>query len=153
MSHAPNPATILIAEDNEADRRLLKRAFRKTALKTTLVSTTDGKEALAFLRNSSKPLPSLILLDIHMPRLDGYRFLEIRRTSREPFSIIPVIMLTTSNNKDDVEKCYTLGANAYIKKTANTDEMIYIVQKFIEFWLNVAIIPKHATSADLEEDA
>ncbi|MBF0461221.1 MAG: response regulator [Magnetococcales bacterium] len=135
------PTIILMAEDNRADQRLAERAMRKTQLLANFVMVADGEEALAFLRDPTQPLPDLILLDINMPVIDGYRFLEIRQAAKEPWTLIPVIMLTTSDQMDDVNACYALGANAYLRKSTEIKELIEVLMKLYGFWLQIAVLP------------
>ena len=135
------PTVILMAEDNEADQRLAERAIRRTQLLANFVMVADGEEALRFLQDPTKRLPDLILLDINMPIVDGRRFLEIRQAAKEPWTRIPVIMLTTSDQIEDVNACYALGANAYLKKPTEIKALIEILTKLYGFWLQVAVLP------------
>lgn len=135
------PAIILMVEDCEAHQILVKRAFAKMHIEANFFMADDGEEALLFLRDPTKPLPDLILLDLNMPKIGGLRFLNIRQDSKESWTIIPVIMLTASDFPEDVRACYKLGANAYLKKPIETKSMIKAMSIVAEFWLDVAIHP------------
>jgi CheY-like chemotaxis protein len=147
MIVAPKEAVILLVEDNPADQQLTLRAFKQGKLNTRINIANDGQEAMDYLLNKNKfadieqfPRPDLILLDINMPRKDGKQVLkEIR--SNSILKIIPVIMLTTSDQEKDIIDSYNLGVNAYISKPVRLADFINIVSKLEEFWFILSQLP------------
>ena len=139
------PIEILLVEDNPGDVRLTREALRDGTVQNNLSVTEDGVEALAFLRRQGKyadaPRPGLILLDLNLPRKDGRQVLaEIK--SDPALRTIPVIILTTSANEEDVLNAYRLHANAYIQKPVDLDQFLRVVQVVEDFWLTLAMLPR-----------
>jgi len=140
-------AVVLLVEDNPADQQLTIRAFKKGHVNTDLQITSDGVEAMEYLRGEGKynnrvlyPMPDLVLLDINMPRKDGKQVLqEIREDKR--LKIIPVIMLTTSDQEKDIIDSYNLGVNAYISKPVRINEFMKVVNKLEDFWFTLNTMP------------
>lgn len=138
--------TILLVEDNPDDAMLTKHALAKTIWKDMLVIARDGVEALENLqgRNSgginARPQPSLILLDLKMPRVNGLELLKkIRDNVQTRF--VPVVVLTSSNEQQDIIDSYTLGANCYIRKPIDFEQFETIIRKIIDFWINLNEVP------------
>ncbi|EEF58176.1 response regulator [Pedosphaera parvula] len=120
--------TILLAEDNEADAGLLISAFESWGVRNPISVVKDGNEAVAYLLGAEKyqdryefPMPSLILLDVHMAHLGGFGTLDWIR-KRSEYDHIPVILLTGTPQPIDVEKAYLMGANSFLIKTQKLDE-------------------------------
>jgi len=135
---------ILLVEDNPADVRLAREALREGAVATHLNAVEDGVEALAFLRREGKyadaPRPDIILLDLNMPRKGGLEVLsEVK--SDPALRPIPVVVLTTSSDPDDIFQAYDLQASAFITKPADLDEFVNTMQCFDEFCLTVVKLP------------
>src|SRR5262245_39225059 len=114
-----NRLTILLAEDDDGHATLIQRNLRRTRLEPRIVRLQDGQEAVEYITNhrallqSSRPV--LLLLDIQMPRLDGMEVL--RRLKSDPDTrSMPVYMLTTTDNPQEVERCFALGCNVYLTK-------------------------------------
>ncbi|MEM7106966.1 MAG: response regulator [Bacteroidota bacterium] len=128
---------ILLVEDNEDDVLLTKRALKKRNIKNEVVVASDGVEALDMLFGSEEkePIsPALILLDLKLPKLGGLEVLEeIQKNERT--KKLPVIVLTTSNEEDDVVKSYQLGANSYIRKPVDFDQFVDAVGQLGLYWL------------------
>jgi two-component system, chemotaxis family, response regulator Rcp1 len=140
----PAPISILMVEDNPADVRLTREAFREGKLHTVLNVVKDGVEAMAFLRRQppydEAERPQLILLDLNLPRKDGREVLaEIK--GDPALRRIPVVVLTTSHSEADVLKSYDLHANAYITKPVDLDTFLDTVRCVEEFWLTVVALP------------
>jgi CheY-like chemotaxis protein len=121
---------ILIAEDNPDDVFLLQEAFRKAGVKHRLQEVCDGLETLAYLKGegiyadrSLHPFPDFLLLDLNMPRMNGFEVLEWLRQD-EPCSRLVVHVVTASCRDADVEQAYRLGANGYILKPGRLDELV-----------------------------
>lgn len=142
-----NESTILIAEDEEIDVILLKRAFHAAGVDHPIRVTRDGQEALDYLAGlpldeTCAGLPVLFLLDINMPRCNGLEVLERLQASPLQRRAIPIIVFSSSNHPRDVEQAYRLGANAYLVKptsTAQRNEMIRIIRAF---WLQLNQVPQ-----------
>ena len=136
---------ILLVDDNIGDVVLTKEALKGADFSNHVSVARDGFEALEFLRRTGKfadaKRPDLILLDINMPRKNGCEVLEEIRGD-EDLSIIPVVILTSSEAEDDIRRSYALGANCFVTKPADLDEMVKAVQAINFFWLTVAKLPR-----------
>jgi len=138
---------ILLAEDCEDDVFLLKRAFKKARLTNPLKVVSDGEQALAYLKGDGEyadrdkyPFPSLLLLDIKMPRMNGLEVLSaIRKDPR--LRRLVVIFLTASNLDQDVNEAFDLQANSYLVKPSDTDGMVDILGKVNDYWLRINQYP------------
>lgn len=136
---------ILVVEDSEEDYETLIRAFQKSGVANPVIRCADGDEALDFLYHrgrfaDEKRLPGIILLDLNLPGTDGYTVLEsIKRDDR--LRIIPVIVLTCSSDPNDIDRCYTSGANTYIQKPVSFDGFLEAIRRLKEYWFEIAILP------------
>jgi CheY-like chemotaxis protein len=139
-----NAIEILLIEDNPADIRLTQEAFREARLHNTLHVVQDGVSAMAFIRQTAPyhqaPRPDLILLDLNLPKKDGREVLgEIKA---DPHTrMIPVVVLTTSDDEADVLRSYDLHANAYLVKPIDVLRFIKMIQSLESFWLSVVKLP------------
>jgi two-component system, chemotaxis family, response regulator Rcp1 len=138
------PIEILLIEDNPGDARLAQEALRDARVRNHLHWVPDGVEALSFLRREAKylsaPRPDLILLDLNLPRKDGREVLtEIKADDR--FRRIPVVILTTSQAHDDIQRAYHLNANCYIAKPVDFDQFTRIMKTIEDFWLTIVKLP------------
>ena len=135
---------ILLVEDNPADVRLLTEALRGKKLQNRLTVAEDGLEALSYLRRQggykNAPRPHLILLDLNLPKKNGHEVLEEIKTD-EDLRRIPVIILTTSTNEQDIRKSYDLHANCYINKPIDFRRWIEIVEGIENFWFTIVKMP------------
>ena len=138
------PIHVLLIEDNPGDVRLMQEAFKDIKIATTLSVTTDGEEAVQYLRKetpfASAQTPDFILLDLNLPKRDGREVLRIIKSDPE-MRVIPVVILTTSNAEQDILHSYNLHVNSYINKPVDFDKFFDIVQKIEHFWLSTAILP------------
>jgi two-component system, chemotaxis family, response regulator Rcp1 len=140
-------AIILLVEDNPADQQLCLRAFQKGKININIKIANDGQEAMDYLLNHNSfsdklqfPRPDLILLDINMPRKDGKQVLkEIR--SNPDLKVIPVVMLTTSDQEKDIIDSYNLGVNAYISKPVRINDFVSAIEKLEDFWFSLSSLP------------
>ncbi|MEL7070832.1 MAG: response regulator [Cyanobacteria bacterium J06581_3] len=144
MSEKAEPKTIFLVEDNRGDIRLIQEAFKSVETPCEVSVARDGVEAMAYLRREGEyrqaVAPDLILLDLNMPRKDGREVLaEIKADPQ--LHHIPVVVLTTSRNEDDIFKSYDLHVNCYIAKSRNLAELFTIVKGIEEFWLKTASLP------------
>ncbi len=135
---------ILLVEDNEADIRLTKEAFKEGKVCNNLYVVKDGEEAMAFLRRGGKyaasPTPDLILLDLNLPKKNGREVLkEIKEDAG--FKKIPVVVLTSSRAEEDIARSYGEHGNCYIIKPVDLDQFITIVQAIENFWFAVVKLP------------
>jgi len=138
---------ILLVEDNEGDARLAREALRDSKIRNTIHHVLDGEEAMAFLRGrgqyAGKPRPDLVLLDLNLPKKDGREVLaEIK--SDDDLKRIPVVILTTSKNEEDVLKSYNLHANCYITKPIDLTQFMRVVHSIEDFWLTIVKLPSGA---------
>ncbi|VAW81136.1 hypothetical protein MNBD_GAMMA14-1867 [hydrothermal vent metagenome] len=138
MGHQNNSDIILLVEDNPDDVDLTLRAFRKSRLTNQIVVKRDGQEALDYLLGESEEddagaLPTVTLLDLNMPRLNGLDVLK-RLRSEERTRFMPVVILTTSDEQRDVINSYQLGANSYIRKPVDTQEFFAAIQELEVYW-------------------
>lgn len=132
---------VLLVEDNPDDEALTLRAFRKSNLTNEIIVARDGVEALDYLFGTgmyagrdSNDLPQLILLDLKLPKVDGLEVLERIRTS-EKTRMLPVVILTSSKEQEDLITSYSLGANSYIRKPVDFNQFIQAVQQLGLYWL------------------
>lgn len=135
---------ILLIEDNPGDIRLTREALRDSRLHIVLHIAEDGEEALRFLRQEGEfanaTRPDLILLDLNLPRRDGREVLaEIKND--EALRLIPVVVLTTSQDERDILTSYSLHANCYITKPVDFEQFISIVQTIESFWFTIVKLP------------
>lgn len=137
-------AEILLVEDNEDDVFLTREAFDAASLAVHLHHVDNGVKCLQFLRKEGPyadvPTPDLILLDMHMPVMDGYEVLsEIVKDDR--LKHLPVVVLTTSYEASDIQKMYALRCNSYITKPVDFDSFVKIVSQLAGYWLTVVVVP------------
>jgi CheY-like chemotaxis protein len=132
--------TILIVEDDPNDVLFLKRALKKNGIQNPVCTLSDGEEAISYLcglgeyaDRNAHPIPKMIMLDLKMPRKGGLEVLEWLRDHPE-YRVIPTIILTSSKLNDDVIKAYGLGANSYLVKPANFDDLQRMVKTAHEYW-------------------
>jgi len=143
------PIDILLVEDDAGEARLARYALQRGRIGGNLYHVEDGVEALEFLRRQESyedvPVPDLILLDLNLPRKDGREVLaEIKEDPQ--LSLIPVVVLTTSETERDVTETYRLHANAYVVKPIDLDRFIEVVRSLKDFWFSTAKLPR--TSED-----
>jgi two-component system response regulator len=135
--------TILMVEDNPDDVALTVRAFDKCNIANTVVVAGDGVEALDYLFCTGKHQsrdrngdPALVLLDLKLPRIDGLEVLR-RLRADERTNLLPVVILTSSREEEDVVRGYSLGANSYVRKPVDFTEFVEAVKQLGLYWLIV----------------
>lgn len=132
-----------MVDDNPTDRLLMKRALLKTNFAHELVTAPDGQAATDLLKpgpNSSEfHRPSLILLDLNMPRKDGFQVL---KELKEDIGLsgIPVVVYSTSSRPEDVRRCYALHANSYISKPTSYEELLEIANMICGYWFRSVLL-------------
>ena len=144
-----NKIDILLVEDNIYDAELTIRVLKKNKIPNALLHLKNGEEALNFIfckgayesRNFNE-MPKLILLDLKMPKIDGIEVLR-KIKSDEQTKIIPVVLLTSSNENKDILECYKLGVNSYFVKPVAFDEFVKAVSNLGLYWLLLNQPPHH----------
>lgn len=142
---------ILMIDDNPADIELVRESFEDQAVAATLYSARGSNQAMAILKGASPAqpaMPDLILLDLKMPGMNGFDFLqELRRDGA--LQSIPVVILTSSSSQEDINRSYQLHANAYVVKPTGLDQFAQFVQSIRSFWLETARLPSPQTGKDV----
>lgn len=141
---------ILLVEDNSSDEKLTLLAFKKCGVSNEIVVVRDGADALDYLfgtgRHASRDtsiVPTVVLLDLGLPRIDGHEVLRrIRNDNRT--KLIPVVILTSSKEDEDVARGYALGANAYVRKPVDFVEFAEAAKTLGLFWLLLNEVPRAA---------
>lgn len=138
------PIQILLVEDSPGDVRLTEEAFKEGRVQNTLHVARDGVEAMAFLRHQlpfeDSVRPDMVLLDLNLPRMDGREVLADMKMDPD-LRRIPVFVLTTSEDEEDIRRSYDLHANCYITKPVDLDKFLSVVKSIEDFWLTVATLP------------
>lgn len=136
-------STILLVEDNPDDSELIRYAFEKLGINNPLVALTDGDAAVSYLCGTGaysdrrrNPLPVLILLDLKLPRRSGFEVLQFAR-AQAATRHTPVVVLTSSNQHDDIKRAYELGANSYLVKPVSRDALIEMVRSLDAYWIKL----------------
>jgi CheY-like chemotaxis protein len=135
---------VLLVEDNAADILLLQEALEDIGLDLNLYVVHNGEEAMSYLQQSGPYLeavrPDLILLDLNLPKKNGFSVLEeIKQDSK--LKQIPVIVLSTSQAQEDIDRCYLLQANCFITKPSDLEVFITVVKGIGEYWLDTVKLP------------
>ncbi len=139
------PIKILLVEDNLADTVLIQESLLESKLNLDIDAVIDGEKAMEYLyeklESDKTNLPDLIILDLNMPRKDGREVL-VEVKGHEQLCLIPVVIMTTSENEEDVKFAYKHHANSYISKPVDMDEFTKIVSSINDFWLTIVRLPK-----------
>jgi len=138
---------ILLVDDDENDVLLLQRAFKKAGLANWFRVVTGGEQAINYLSGhgiysdrEKYPLPFLVLLDLKMPGTDGFEVLRWARSESDLKRLL-IVVLTSSALQTDVDRAYELGANSYLVKPVEFDEMVHMVQRFQAYWSEINRTP------------
>jgi CheY-like chemotaxis protein len=138
------PVDVLLVEDDEGDILMTREAFEFYKIHNPLHVVTDGEQALHFLRRTGSfadaPRPGLILLDVNLPRLSGLEVLAELKADPE-LSVIPVVMLTTSQAEEDILRSYRLHANAYVSKPVDFENFIEAIRQIDDFFMTLVRLP------------
>ena len=144
---------ILLVEDSPDDAKLTLRAFKRSNMANPVVLVRDGVEALDFLfargayaERAGKPLPTLIILDLKLPKLDGLGVLRAVRGD-ERTKLIPIVVLTSSKEEQDLIHSYALGANSYVRKPVDFAEFLEAARVLGIYWLMMNQAPPERKAA------
>jgi two-component system response regulator len=147
------PQTLLVVEDSDDDFHATMRAFKKAGLSNPVQRCTNGDQALDYLFRRGEfadpadyPMPSLILLDLNLPGTDGREVLRVLKAD-PVLHRLPVIVLTTSNAEQDIQRCYDYGANSYMQKPVDLEGLVVAMTRLKEFWLEIAVLPREGGAA------
>lgn len=146
----PKEKPILLVEDNPDDVDLTIRAFRKSGLANEIVVANDGVEALAYLSDENKELPILVLLDLKLPRIDGFELLE-RLRKEERTRTLPIVILSSSREDRDLNEAYLRGANGYVCKPVNFGAFMEAVRILGLYWLLLNEPPPFPSRVEVDQ--
>lgn len=136
---------ILLVEDNANDEMFALRAFRKNDIAREVLVARDGQQALDLLLDPAGRLPAFVLLDLKLPKIGGLDVLQrLRAEARTRF--LPVIVLTSSSQDEDLRQSYLLGANSYVCKTLDIDGFTREIGAIARYWLDINRIPPADTA-------
>ena len=145
---------ILVVDDSANDVFLLEQAFKKAAATSRLFSVQDGMEAQAYLKGESQfsdravhPFPDVLLLDLNMPRMNGFEFLQWLRQDPEGGGVV-VYVLSASARDADVQRAYALGANSYVVKPSRMDELVSFVAAMHQ-WHRFTVLPTRSAQRSM----
>lgn len=152
---AGRPAEILLVEDSENDAELTRLGFSRCKLAINLHHVEDGEQCMAFLRKqgefSAAPTPDLVLLDLNMPRMDGFEVL--REVARDDsLKVTPIVVLTSSDTDKDVLAAYNLRCASYIKKPVDFLSFSTLIQSLTDYWFALVVMPAGINSDSSSED-
>jgi CheY-like chemotaxis protein len=141
MNH--EPITILLAEDDDGHARLIERNLKRAGFINRVVRASDGQEALDLLRSGGATIPAdnrfLLLLDINMPRIDGIEVLRQLKADAKTAKV-PVIMLTTTDDPREIERCYQLGCSVYMTKPVRYEDFVEALSR-LGMFLEIVKLP------------
>ncbi len=147
---------VLVAEDDENDICLLRRAFLRAGIDVPIIFVRDGEEAIRYLHGDDNfadrqafPFPRLILLDIKMPKLNGFAVLDWVR-HQPGLKRALIVVLTSSDEPADIDLAYDLGANSYLRKPCDFTDLTRIVKKLQEYWLSLNLCPNCDSDSDAD---
>ena len=143
----PAAPTILIAEDDDNDVFFIERAFQQLQIPNPRRRVRDGEEAIAYLRGDGEfadrqqhPLPCFLILDLKMPRKNGFEVIAWAR-QQPGIKRLPIAVLTSSREEPDINHAYDLGANTYLVKPVKFEELVETIKALSLFWLLLAKVP------------
>lgn len=141
-NYMKKPKKIILLEDNPADVKLAELALRALPFQTKLLHFFNGQDFINYLGKVIPDEVSFILLDLNMPKANGFEVIkEVRKDRR--FNKIPIVVFTCSASKTDIQHCYKLGANAYVNKPVDLIDFERTMHSIVEFWSKTNIHPRH----------
>jgi CheY-like chemotaxis protein len=148
MKAKMDPIVIVLADDNEDDRLMTREALRESLVVNQLVEVEDGEELMDYLQQRGNfappdnlPRPGLILLDLNMPRKGGREALQEIKADPQ-LRRIPVVVLTTSQDEEDILQTYDLGVNSFITKPVTFEALVETMRTFGKYWVEIVSIPQ-----------
>ncbi|MGH2870168.1 MAG: response regulator [Solirubrobacteraceae bacterium] len=149
----PRPLTILLADDDEEDRELARDALQDSRLANEMKFVVDGQDLLDYLRREGRwagpevdaPRPGIILLDLNMPKMDGREALAELKAD-ESLRRIPVVVLTTSKDEEDVLRTYDLGVSSFITKPVTFGGLVDVMRTWSQYWFEIVELPNEDPS-------
>lgn len=139
-------AIILLVEDNAADILLFEEALMDICMNLNLNVVNNGEEAMAYLHRippfENAASPDLILLDLNLPKKNGFSVLEEVKQDTELLQI-PIVVLSTSQADEDIARSYRLGANCFVSKPSDLDRFVGVIRSITSFWLDTVRLPKY----------
>ena len=145
---AAEPRPILVVEDDPVDREMIELAFKRAAVENPIVTVSDGQEALDYLNGEGRfrdrreqDVPAVIVLDLDMPLMGGHEFLTLLKANPD-FTLIPVVVLTTSQFDQDLIQSYALGANSCITKPGDFEQLVEIARAICDYWCRINRVPE-----------
>lgn len=145
---AAEPRPILVVEDDPVDREMIELAFKRAAVENPVVTVSDGQEALDYLNaegrfrdRRTQDVPVVIVLDLDMPLMSGHEFLSLLK-AKPDFTLIPVVVLTTSQFDQDLIQSYVLGANSCITKPGDFEQLVDIARAIGDYWCRINRVPE-----------
>ena len=143
MATIDDLSTVLLVEDNPDDAELIAHAFGKAGIGNPMIVVDDGEKATDYVHGRSAyadrrrfPVPGIILLDLKLPRRSGFEVLEAIRVT-EATRRVPVVVLTSSSQEDDIRRAYDVGANSYLVKPIGRDALVTMVRSLDAFWMKL----------------
>lgn len=138
--------TVMLVDDNPDHMDIIQEVIQDYAPEAELIIKSNGREALDYIKQSMSAnydgsVPSVVLMDIKMPVMDGFEALDAIKQD-ETVQSIPVVMLSTSENEEDVKRCYSGGANGFMSKPLKLDDLVAKVQACIDFWRDAVSLPQ-----------
>jgi CheY-like chemotaxis protein len=137
---------ILLVDDNPDDIMIAKRAIKECDIRNKVYVTHDGDEAIQFLRKEGNykdvPTLGLVILDLNMPKVDGFEVLETIKGD-DRLKSIPIIVLTSSSRPEDIERAYQLGCNSFIVKPLSFEDFIEAMMEIKRYWLSLSKLPSN----------
>jgi CheY-like chemotaxis protein len=140
---------VILVEDDPNDVLLIRRAFERTAGEMALVHLSDGEAAIQYLAGEapydnrvSPPSPTIMLLDLKLPRRSGFEVLSWARSQSTATRRVPILILTSSSQKADVDRAFDLGATAYLRKPSHSKSLSELVADLKSFWIKWGEIPE-----------
>lgn len=137
-----HPCSFLLVEDNAADADLIQRVLKKVDPSNSIYLARDGEEALQILDQwgTNLPAPMIVLLDLKLPKVDGLEILKSIKSNKR-LKMVPIVVLTSSNQLKDIHEAYQLGANSYILKAIDFDEFSNAIELIYRYWCRLNVCP------------
>lgn len=137
ITKMPMAPEVLLVEDCESDARMILKAFSQSPRRKHITTLADGDSALGYLQDPSQSKPDLILLDLNLPKKDGWEVLKACKSDPE-LKAIPIVVLSTTRLEDDIQRCYALGANCVVAKPFELNPFLEAVHGIEDYWLGLA---------------